>query len=110
MNRIPTESEDQIAFVHWFKIVFPKVRILAIPNGIRASIGAAIKAKREGVSAGVPDLFIPEWKMFIEMKRLKGGVVSPEQKEWIAYLSSIGYKVHICRGFDEAVMAVKEFV
>jgi hypothetical protein len=71
-------------------------------NGSDISIGAAVKAKKEGVSSGVPDLYIPAWKTWIEMKRQKGGSVSPDQKEWIQYLESIGDKVIIGKGCEDA--------
>ena len=86
----------------WFRKTYPDTRILAIPNGgIRsASAGASLKA--EGVSAGVPDLVVPEWLLWIEMKREAGGTVSPAQKDWIVYLESIGHQVIIGRGFEDA--------
>ena len=62
--------------------------------------GAALKA--EGVSPGVPDLFVPEWFLWIEMKRATGGTVSTVQKDWIAYLEGIGHRVIIGRGFENA--------
>lgn len=62
--------------------------------------GAALKT--EGVSAGVPDLFVPKWRLWVEMKKSTGGTVSPAQKDWIAYLESIGHTVIIGRGFDDA--------
>lgn len=105
-NLCPLEHEEQAAFVQWFRYKFPLVRILAIPNGTRASIGAAIKAKKEGVSSGVPDLYIPAWKLWIEMKRKKGGSVSKEQKDWIEYLESIGDKVIIGKGCEDAAQKV----
>jgi len=58
--------------------------------------------KAEGVQAGVPDLFVPAWGMWIEMKREAGGVVSPVQKDWIAYLEGIGHRVIVGRGFEDA--------
>jgi hypothetical protein len=64
------------------------------------SQGAALKA--EGVQAGVPDLFVPAWLCWIEMKKESGGVVSPVQKDWIQYLESIGHRVIIGRGFEDA--------
>lgn len=106
--RVPLEHDEQVAFVHWFRLQFPHVKILAIPNGTRASIGAAIKAKKEGVSSGVPDLYIPAWKLWVEMKRQKGGVVSPEQKEWIQYLESIGDRVIVARGWVDAVSKITD--
>jgi hypothetical protein len=36
------------------------------------------------------------------MKRESGGVVSPIQRDWIAYLQGIGHTVIIGRGFDDA--------
>lgn len=107
--RIPSEHEDQKAFVEWFRASYPKVRIFAIPNGGMRGKAEAGKLKAEGVSAGVPDLFIPAWGLFIEMKRVKGGVVSEEQKDWLNYLASEGYSVMVCRGLYEAVASVKEF-
>jgi hypothetical protein len=58
--------------------------------------------KAEGVSAGVPDLFIPAWLCWIEMKREKGGVLSPEQRDWHAYLTGLGHHVIVGRGQEDA--------
>ena len=58
--------------------------------------------RREGVMRGVPDLFVPAWGLWIEMKRTKGGVVSVEQADWIEYLQGLGYAAVVCRGCDEA--------
>jgi hypothetical protein len=58
--------------------------------------------KAEGVQAGVPDLCIPAWNLWVEMKRAKGGTISPEQKDWIAYLEGIGHRVIVGRGFEDA--------
>jgi hypothetical protein len=62
--------------------------------------GASLKA--EGVQAGIPDLFVPAWLLWVEMKRETGGVVSPVQRDWIAYLQGIGHTVIIGRGFEDA--------
>ena len=62
--------------------------------------GASLKA--EGVQAGIPDLFVPEWLLWVEMKRETGGVVSPVQRDWIAYLEGIGHRVIVGRGFENA--------
>lgn len=93
----------------WFRMTYPKVRIFAIPNGGARTKAAAGKLKAEGLSAGVPDLFVPAWGLFIEMKRLKGGVISEEQKDWLDYLASEGYEVMVCRGIDDAIRSVKAF-
>ncbi len=101
-ERIPTEHEEQRELVKWFRQSFDGVRIFAIPNGGARSITTAAKLKVEGVSAGVPDLYVPAWKLWIEMKRTKGGVVDKAQKDWHDYLTAIGDRVIVCRGADEA--------
>jgi len=102
-ERIPTEHEEQRNFVRWFRQTYPDVRIFAIPNGGGRSKATAMKLVCEGVSPGVPDLFVPAWALWIEMKRQKGGSVSLEQKDWHQYLISIGHKVLIAKGFADAV-------
>jgi len=102
LQRIPTEHEEQRELVRWFRQTYADVRIFAIPNGGGRSKSAGARLKAEGVSAGVPDLFIPAWRLWIEMKRIKGGSVSLEQKNWIKYLSEIDYQTIICCGFEDA--------
>ena len=97
-----SEHLQQVRLVAWFRKTYPGVRVFAIPNGggRSASQGAALKA--EGVQAGVPDLFVPAWLLWVEMKREAGGVVSPVQKDWISYLESIGHRVIVGNGFEDA--------
>jgi hypothetical protein len=99
---VPTEHFEQRELVMWFRQTYPGVRILAIPNGGQRSMATAARLKAEGVCAGVPDLFIPAWKLWVEMKRQKGGSVSAEQKDWIAYLESVGYTTLVCKGAEDA--------
>ena len=96
-----TEHEEQRELIQWFRQTFD-VRIFAIPNGGKRSRSTGAKLKAEGVSPGVPDLYIPAWRCWIEMKREKGGQLSPVQKDWIAYLESIGHTVIIGQGFENA--------
>ena len=97
-----SEHLEQVRLVSWFRRQYPDTRILAIPNGGIRSASAGANLKAEGVSAGVPDLFVPAWCLWIELKRVTGGAVSPAQKDWIAYLESIGHRVIIGRGFEDA--------
>jgi len=106
-DRIPTEHEEQRELVKWFRQTFGEVRIFAIPNGGARSITTAAKLKVEGVSAGVPDLYVPAWKLWIEMKRMSGGVVSKDQKDWHSYLMSIGDTVIVCKGADAAKQMIE---
>ena len=105
---IRTEHEEQSLFVQWFRRTYPGVRIFAIPNGEQRSPSVACRLKTEGVMRGVPDLFIPAWGLWIEMKRTKGGVVSVEQADWIEYLQGLGYAAGVCRGCDEAKAVAEE--
>jgi len=109
IDRIPTEHEEQRELVRWFRQTHRGVRIFAIPNGGQRSIAAATRLKIEGVSAGVPDLFIPAWKLWIEMKRVKGGTVSAEQKDWLKYLEEVGYCVKVCKGAEAAKEQITAF-
>jgi len=98
-----TEHEEQRNFVKWFRQTYTGVRIFAIPNGGARSASVAMKLKVEGVSAGVPDLFIPATLTWIEMKRKTGGVLSKEQQDWIEYLRGCGHKVIVAKGCDDAI-------
>lgn len=108
-DRIPTEHFEQREFVKWFRQAYPGIRIFAIANGGARSITTAARLKVEGVSAGVPDLFIPAWRLWIEMKRIKGGAVSAEQKDWIKYLEEVGYCAKVCKGADDAKKQITAF-
>jgi hypothetical protein len=76
--------------------------IFAIPNGGKRNISTAKKLKAEGVVPGVPDLFIPAWGIWIEMKRQKGGRTSSDQDGMISYLESIGHHVIVGYGATDA--------
>ncbi|UOF77225.1 hypothetical protein [Caudoviricetes sp.] len=97
-----SEDKEQIEFVSWFKKNYPNEMIIHIPNGKKRSIIDAVRLKAMGTKKGVPDLFFPEMKLWIEMKKEKGGKLSPEQAELIQCLRNCGYTVGICNGCEEA--------
>ena len=97
-----TEHEEQREFVMWMRQTHPVARIFAIPNGGQRSRTTGAKLKAEGVSAGVPDLYIPAWRCWVEMKRQTGGNVSPVQRDWLTYLQSIGDTVIVGNGCADA--------
>ena len=101
-DRLPSEHVEQREFVSWFRKRYAGVRIIAIPNGGIRGAAAGARLKAEGVSAGVPDLYIPAWKLWIEMKRQRDYTVSQEQRDWIDYLQEIGDCAIVCRGFNDA--------
>jgi hypothetical protein len=102
MVSVPSEHVEQREVVKWFRQNWPGVVIFAIPNGGLRNPAAALRLKVEGVLPGVPDLFVPEWRLWIEMKRAKGGITSKEQREMLLYLRRVGYDAIVCAGADEA--------
>lgn len=108
-ERIPTEHEEQREVVRWFRQKYRKTRIFAIPNGGYRSRATAGRLKAEGVARGVPDLFVPAHNLWIEMKRIRGGRLSPDQKDWIKYLESLGNTCLVCFGADDAKTQIDAF-
>jgi len=98
----PSEHSEQVGLINWFRLQYPNVLIFAIPNGEKRAITVAKRLKAEGVVRGIPDLFIPQWNLWVEMKRESGGRLSPDQKSMITYLESIGNTVIIGRGAADA--------
>lgn len=110
-DRIPTEHAEQAEVVKWFRRKYAPVRIFSIPNGGHRSKATAAKLKAEGVSPGVPDLFIPYYKLWIEMKRVKGGKISPEQRDWQRYLvEECGHTWMVCHGAEDAKAQIDAFM
>ena len=58
-----SEHAEQAGFVTWFRTKYPGTLIFAIPNGGKRDIVTAKKLQMEGVTPGVPDLFIPAWSL-----------------------------------------------
>lgn len=114
----PKEHDEQVAVVRYARAKYGHVTgflIFAIPNGGSRHIAEARRLTCEGVTKGVPDLCIPFPRgiyhgLFIEMKRRKGGVVSPEQREICALLERNGYKVAVCKGSDEAIKTLDSYM
>jgi VRR-NUC domain len=109
-EKIPSEHHEQALLVQWFRRTYPSVLIHSIPNGGHRSQSTAIALKVEGTVKGIPDLFIPAWKVWVEMKRIKGGVLSPDQKNIIIYLESVGYQVIVGKGFLHAKEQIEQLI
>jgi len=105
--------------IRWARIRQNRVPVLsllhAIPNGGSRHPAEAANLKRQGVVAGIPDLFLPvpakgKHGLYIEMKRKKGGRLSPYQKDVIDRLQKIGYEVIVAKGADEAIQAIETYL
>lgn len=68
--------------------------------------------KRQGLGIGCSDLIcvVPPLGRFlgIEMKRPDGGVVSDEQKRWLAVVKRFGGVTGVARSVEEAMALVEE--
>lgn len=113
------ESDEQaelFLWAAWSEAAHPELRLMFhIPNGGSRNPIEAANLKRQGVKAGVPDVFLPVARhgchgLFIEMKRAKGGVLSQFQKEYIEALMREGYRVAVCHGFEEAKRTIEEYL
>jgi hypothetical protein len=107
----PTEHAEQCALMDWAQMAYgkhPELRWLyATPNGGFRHPSTAAKLKAEGAKAGVCDLFLPVPRkghhgLYIELKRTKGGRLSPEQVDFIDFVTQHGYLAVVCKGWIEA--------
>ena len=106
----PSEHSEQVGFINWFRSQYPEILIFAIPNGEKRAISVAKRLKAEGVVRGVPDLYVPAWNLWIEMKRVSGGRLSTDQKQMISYLENIGHTVIIGKGATDASQNIRKFM
>lgn len=105
---IPTEDQEQARLLVRFRQQWPGTMIFAIPSGGHRHIATAARLQATGVIRGVPDLFIPAWRCWVEMKRQSGGRLSPDQKTVIAHLRELGYTVIVGLGCDDAIRQIEE--
>lgn len=116
---VPLEHDEQVELFRLIDLYTPRYPELAccfaIPNGSHKSKAAAAKFKREGLRSGVPDIMCAFGRrgklgLFIEMKRLRGSVVSTEQAAWHSRLEGEGYRVVVCYGAVEAWDVLSRYV
>lgn len=68
---------------------------------------------QDGVSPGFPDFVIVlpgVGLLIVELKRERGGVVSPAQAEWVEALNSCpGVAAHVCRGSGDFIKTLESY-
>jgi len=113
------EYDTQCAVFKWElteRVRHPELKFMfSTLNGVRLTVGGAVKAKKAGNKKGVLDIWLPVKRgkysgLVIELKKEIGGVVSKEQKEWIAFLNEQGFMAVVCRGFVETVTEIKTYL
>ena len=114
VTRAHPEDDLQEQCVQWFRMQYPFRTLFAIPNGGKRSAREAARLKRQGVLAGVPDLFLAlptaDYSgLFIEMKA-SGGRLTTAQSAMHVRLLKAGYEVVICYSFEEFKKTIKDYL
>lgn len=108
---VASEAQEQAAVIEWWRFAcrkygVPEVALLHVANEGTGSVVRGRLQKRQGVRAGVADLFLSVPRgvfsgLWIEMKR-KDGMVRPEQREFLSKMKALGYDCAVCRGAEAA--------
>lgn len=113
-----SEATEQALLMDWANLMSNTYKELSllfhIPNGGSRNRLEAINLKRQGVKAGVPDLFLPVSRhgkngLFIEMKFGKNRTTNL-QEQWLKNLNKQGYAAVVCYGFEDAVGVIKGYL
>lgn len=122
-NAVPLEKDEQKAFIKWLREqnkTKPKEnqwKITASGNGFVLGSDSNYKymasLKAQGLDVGELDVKICPGKgltIYVEMKRIRGSKVSPEQQERVDWYNANGYPSKICYGADMAIEFVNEII
>lgn len=113
-----TEAQEQAALFEWAAWNVgrhPELRLMFhVPNGGSRNRIEAANLKRQGVKAGVPDVWLPVARgafhgLVIEMKVGKNKPTE-NQKEWIRLLNEQKYATRVCYSWQEARNAIEKYL
>ena len=105
MTAAASEVDIQATFRKRLYYAAPSVKVVAIPNAARRTRWEAMRAKKEGMATGFPDVMVigPDGLIaYVEFKSSKGRV-SEAQREWIDLLQRYTFPATIARSADEAI-------
>jgi hypothetical protein len=110
------EDNLQEACIKFFRLSYPGIAplLFSIPNGGRRDAREAARLKRQGVTPGVPDLFLSVptkffHGAFFELKIGKN-ILTENQKDMIYRLESQGYACFIIKSIDEFLDKIKKYL
>ena len=103
---MPGETEHEIQRGIVAALEGAGVLVFAIPNGGARHPAVALRMRAEGVRPGVPDLFVPALRLFLEVKT-ETGRLSGAQARWRDVLQYSGYSWVLVRSVGDAMDAVK---
>ncbi len=107
-NESPLEAWEQKEVVSWYRAWYPDHKIIMLRNDGSRSKAEKVEQIRLGLCKGAADLYIPCIHAWVEMKRIKGSVWGKEQREFKAYVESIGDTYLLCYGHEEAIKLISE--
>lgn len=108
LNQLPTEDEECFLLKEYLDILVKQKKVMMYTHLAQETFtknwGTKMKNKKLGVHPGFPDycILFQHKAIFIEMKRIRGGVLSKEQMNWQQGLYKVGIQSVVCNGFDEA--------
>jgi hypothetical protein len=115
-HHLPTEAEEQKAVVAFIKEINarrPRAGLLPILYTHPRNEGRVASERQRGAALGtipgVCDLILLQETLQghpiagIELKRQRGGRLTPEQAAWLAEMAKRGYATAVCRGAVEAI-------
>ena len=117
-----SESTEQQALFEWAAIYSteaPELDLMyAIPNQGGQGKQAIIRGqrmRREGQKKGLPDICLPVrragWNaLYVEMKDVRGGRLSPHQLDWLIKLNAAGNCCALAHGFEGGRAAIMEYL
>lgn len=116
MNAASEHHEQALLVQH---LTLRGIGFFAVPNGARLAGRSRDRARqwkwleREGVRKGAPDLVVTRFSrdgrpIVIEMKNVKSGRVSTEQKLMHAHLEKEGWAVVVAFGYVEAIEKLRD--
>jgi hypothetical protein len=105
---VPNEYEEQVVLRQYCE--FKGLPFFAVPNETyTTSWNQKRRNRAKGVVSGVPDFWVIANGILIaiELKRIKGGVVSESQKRWLKLLNDAGTPAKVCKGAEEAIKFIE---
>lgn len=110
-----SEASHQYAVARHLEIYYPDCLFTISPNGMKLPFSVAYLFKLLGYRKGTSDLLILEQRkgyggLFIEMKRLKGGKKSDDQKKFRQDALDRGYKAVFAEGSQVAIAFIEDYL
>ncbi|NLW47427.1 MAG: hypothetical protein GXY86_08835 [Firmicutes bacterium] len=116
----PSETKEQITLaglLDQVKYNGRKLQWAHVPNEGKRSGKTAKILQMMGLKSGLLDILIfdspPAYPLMkgaaLELKKLKGGKVSPEQIEWLDYFNSNSWVAGVAEGLNEALSLLQDW-